>query len=82
MSPETEKRVEKACSEHAAVPASDALEMLKELHKLRKELRRANAKVGFLELCLRVGDLPPCRNCGRIVLAGRCCDQPDIPSKS
>ena len=25
-------------------------------------------------------DINPCRNCGRVVLVGRCCERPDIPS--
>ena len=63
-------------NEARSVRAENELEIV----GLEKELQKSKARESFLSMCMKAGDTPPCRNCGRIVLAGpACCEKPDIP---
>lgn len=50
------------------------------VRELVGRIEKAERKAAFLRLIVNAPDPAPCRNCGRVVLAGpACCEKPDIP---
>lgn len=45
----------------------------------REAVRKAQSREAFAWTVARAPEPDPCRACGRLVLAGRCCDKPDFP---
>jgi len=54
-------------------------DLIEERDEALARAEKAAHRERFAFRCLRSPDPEPCRNCGRCVLVGVCCDNPDFP---
>lgn len=76
----TNEDVFKRLAKLADVPVGgEAIVACADLRALLDALKKAQSRERFAWTVARAPTPDSCRNCGRLVLAGRCCDAPDFP---
>lgn len=82
MTPERKEEIRVCMEAMTSSPSREGMmlkDLLAEIGRLEKSVAKSQAREEFLSMCMKAGDPQPCRNCGRVVLAGRCCNNPDVP---